>query len=143
MLLKDVADSLRPLAEEKGLRLIETVPADGLTLLGDSDGLIRLFVNLLNNAVKYTEQGYITISAQAPDDKIVVVTITDTGIGIAPEHVLHIFDRFYRVDESRSTDGMGLGLAIALDIARAHGGNIAVESRVGEGTTFNVRLATG
>lgn len=140
-LLKDVADSLRPLAEDKGLKLIDCVPDTGLNLMGDSDGLIRIFVNLVDNAIKYTEQGSITISAKPQDDKLLAVTISDTGVGIAPEHLPHIFDRFYRVDASRSTGGIGLGLAIALDIARAHGGTIGVDSEVGKGTTFVVQLS--
>jgi signal transduction histidine kinase len=142
ILLKDVVDSLRPQAEEKGLKLIGNVPDEGLAIPGDSDGLIRLFVNLLDNAIKYTEKGYIITSAKPQDDHSVAVTVSDTGVGIAPEHLPHIFGRFYRVDQSRTTDGIGLGLAIALDIARAHGGTIKVESRVGEGTTFTVRLST-
>jgi heavy metal sensor kinase len=142
ILLKDVVDSLRPLAEDKRLKLIDNVPDDGLTFMGDSDGLIRLFVNLLDNAIKYTEQGSITISAQPKDDTLLAVTIRDTGVGIPPEHLPYVFDRFYRVDESRSKDGIGLGLAIALDVAHAHGGEIAVESEVGRGTTFIVQLPT-
>ncbi len=143
ILLKDVADSLRPLAEDKGLQLIDHVPDNGLTLMGDSDGLIRLFVNLLDNAIKYTEQGFITLSAKPKDDELLAVTISDTGVGITPEHLPHIFDRFYRVDESRSKEGIGLGLAIALNVAHAHGGKIAVESKAGKGTTFVVQLSAG
>jgi heavy metal sensor kinase len=142
LVLKDVVESLRPLAEDKGLKLIDNLPDDDITLMGDSDGLIRLFVNLLDNAIKYTEQGSITISAEPRDDKWLTVAISDTGVGIAPGHLPHIFDRFYRVDESRSKDGIGLGLAIARSIASAHGGEITVESRVGEGTTFLVQLST-
>lgn len=141
ILLKDVADSLRPLAEDKGLQLIDQVSADRLALLGDSDGLIRLFVNLLDNAVKYTEQGFIIISATQQGTQWLIVTIRDTGVGIAPEHLPRIFDRFYRVDESRSKEGIGLGLAIAQKIAQAHGGHIAIESEVGKGTIFVVQLA--
>lgn len=142
ILLKDVVDSLRPLAEDKGLKLIDNELDDSLTLMGDSDGLIRLFVNLLGNAIKYTEQGCITISAKPKDDEFLAVTVSDTGVGITPEHLPRIFDRFYRVDGSRSTNGSGLGLAIALNVAYAHGGNIAVESQIGKGTTFIVQLST-
>ncbi len=141
-LLKDVIDSLRPLAEDKGLQLVDHVPDDRLTLMGDRDSLIRLFGNLLDNAIKYTERGIITISAQSKDDERLAVTIRDTGVGIAPEQLPHIFDRFYRVDEARSKDGMGLGLAIVRSIACAHGGDVAVESKVGKGTTFVVDLST-
>jgi signal transduction histidine kinase len=141
-LLKDVVDSLRPVAEDKGLAIVDQVPDDGLTLMGDSDGLIRLFVNLLDNAIKYTERGCITISATPKKDHLLAITLSDTGIGITPEHLPYIFDRFYRVDESRSEDGIGLGLAIARNVARAHGGEIGVASTFGKGTTFTIQLST-
>jgi two-component system phosphate regulon sensor histidine kinase PhoR len=99
-------------------------------------------VNLLDNAIKYTEQGCITLSAHPTSDKLLEVTIRDTGIGISPEHLPHIFDRFYRVDASRSKDGIGLGLAIVENAARAHGGKVSVESQFGKGTTFIVQLPT-
>ena len=137
-LLRDVSDSLRPLAEAKGLTLTCDVP-DGLALLGDSDALIRLFANLLDNAVKYTERGGIDVNARA-DDKEMHITVTDTGIGISSEHLPHIFDRFYRVDQARSGRGAGLGLAIALDITRAHDGALTVDSTPGVGTKLTVYL---
>ncbi len=139
-LLRDVADSVRPLAETKRLSLICQVP-DGLALTGDSDSLIHLFVNLLDNGIKYTEQGSVTLSASEGVDGTVSVTVADTGIGIPTEHVSRIFDRFYRVDPARAAGGSGLGLAIALEIARAHGGRIDVNSEVGQGSTFVVHLA--
>lgn len=139
-LLRDVADSLSPLANAKGLNLICDVP-DGLWLEGASDELIRLFVNVLDNAIKFTEQGSITLSAQRDRDPAggLSVTIVDTGPGISAEHLPHLFERFYRVDEARALPGAGLGLAIALAIARAHGGAIDVSSAVGEGTRFTLR----
>lgn len=142
ILLQDVTDSLRPLAEEKGLQLISCIPDTRLDLMGDRDGLIRLFANLIDNAIKYTQHGAITVSAEARSGNGLVVSIRDTGGGIAPEHLPHIFDRFYRVDESRSTEGIGLGLAIARETARAHGGDITVESEVERETIFIVQLAT-
>lgn len=137
-LLGDVTDSLRPLAEAKGLSLTCTTP-EGLTLTGDSDSLIRLFVNLLDNATKYTAHGAITVTACAEADALRVI-VADTGRGIPAEHLPRIFDRFYRVDSARTTRGAGLGLAIALDIARAHGGTIQVNSVVDLGTSFSVSL---
>ena len=137
-LLRDVSDSLRPLAEAKGLALTCDVPS-GLTLTGDSDALIRLFVNLLENAVKYSERGEIFVTARRTADSL-GVTVADTGIGIPAEHLPHIFDRFYRVDKARSARGAGLGLAIAQEIARAHGGMIAAASTPGVGTAFTVHL---
>lgn len=138
VLLKDVSDSLRPLAEAKKLSLnCET--SDNLIVLGNSDELIRLFVNLLDNAIKYTERGEINISANH-NEKSVVVKVADTGIGIPAEHIPHIFDRFYRVEESRTLRGAGLGLAIAKEIVRAHHGEIEVRSKTGQGTVFVVSL---
>jgi heavy metal sensor kinase len=132
-LLDDVADSLRPLAEAKGLTLTCDIPSN-MTIIGDGDELIRLFVNVLDNAVKYTERGAITIAARVDDDQV-RVTITDTGIGIAAEQLPHIFERFYRVDSARTSRGTGLGLAIAQDIVRAHNGSLEVASIIGSGTT--------
>jgi heavy metal sensor kinase len=137
-LLTDVADSLRPLAEARGLALRVQVP-EGLVLTGDMDALIRLFVNLLDNAIKYTERGEITLTARPETDEL-IVEVADTGIGIPPEHLQRIFDRFYRVDPARSAGGAGLGLAIARQITQAHGGEIKVESKPGAGTTFSVIL---
>jgi len=137
-LLTDVADSLRPLAEAKGLALRVQVP-EGLTLTGDMDALIRLFVNLLDNAIKYTERGEITLAARSEADEL-IVEVTDTGIGIPPEHLPRIFNRFYRVDPARSAGGAGLGLAIARQIAQSHGGRLEVRSAPGAGSTFTIRL---
>lgn len=138
VLLRDVTDSLRPLAEAKRLTLDCAAP-DGLTLSGDRDGLIRLFVNLLDNAIKYTEHGAITVTA-SPRPDIIRIMVSDTGIGIPAEHLPLIFNRFYRVDSSRTSRGAGLGLAIAVDVARAHGGTIEAASAAGAGSTFTVRL---
>jgi signal transduction histidine kinase len=139
LLLCDVVESLRPLAEARGLSLACATP-DDLVVLGDMDGLIRLFWNLVDNAIKYTRQGSITVSAEQQDGSTVSVLVTDTGPGISPEHLPHVFDRFYRVGESRTTPGAGLGLAIAQEIARAHGGSIEVTSIAGKGSTFVVHL---
>lgn len=136
-LLEDVSDSMRPLAETKSLTL-HCKPAANLTVLGDSDELIRLFVNLLDNAIKYTERGEVRIAAKRAE-KNIEIQITDTGIGISPEHLPHIFDRFYRVDHSRTQRGAGLGLAIAKDIVVAHGGQIEAGS-TSMGSTFTVTL---
>jgi heavy metal sensor kinase len=138
-LLRDVSDSLRPLAEAQSLTLTCEAP-DGLTLMGDSDDLIRLFANLLDNAIKYTERGGITVSASGRPNGDLSVTIADTGVGIPAEHLPRIFDRFYRADTSRAKRGAGLGLAIAQDIARAHGGRIEVNSVTGRGTSVTVCL---
>ena len=136
-LLDDIADSMRPLGENKGLTLTSAVP-EGLVFAGDRDGLIRLFVNLVDNAIKATAAGEITLAGAREMENGLVITVADTGCGIDAEHLPHIFDRFYRVDASRSRGGAGLGLAIARQIVEAHGGRIEVSSEVGQGSTFQV-----
>jgi heavy metal sensor kinase len=116
-----------------------------LHVLGDATNLIRLFTNLLENAERYTpEDGSITVTASIPADSgyMVKVEVRDTGIGIPPEHLPHICERFYRVDASRTRKqgGTGLGLSITRSIVDAHGGELKIESAVGVGTTVTVRL---
>ncbi len=141
-LIGAVVDQVRPLAVVKAISLTETVPA-GLMLQGDMDLLIRLFLNLLDNAVKYTSKNGRVIVSAAQDKTDLRITIADTGPGIAPEHLPYLFERFYRAETARSrmegdTGGGGLGLAIAYEIARAHGGQLYVDSQLGQGTTFTV-----
>ena len=139
LLLSDLANSLQPLAEQKGLTLTTDIP-ERYIITGDGDRLIRLFVNMLDNAIKYTFSGVIRVSLHRSMHDTVEASITDSGQGIPPEDLPHIFERFYRVERARGSRGSGLGLAIAAQIARAHGGDIVVRSKVGEGTTFTVRL---
>ncbi len=138
-LLRDLIDSLRPLAEAKGLALGIRIP-EGVTIQGDRDRLIRMFANLLDNAIKYTAQGRITVALHPAAGQYVTVSVADTGPGIPPEDLPRVFERFYRVEKARTAAGAGLGLAIAAQIARAHGGEIAVSSEPGAGATFTVRL---
>ena len=141
-----VMDQVSPLAEAKQIEMNETIP-DDLTVRGDIDLLIRLFLNLLDNAIKYTpEGGQVTVAAQL-ENKQVNIAIADTGPGIPAEHLSHLFERFYRVEGARARrgrgndqSGAGLGLAIAYEIVRTHGGQLAVESQLNQGTTFVVRL---
>ena len=137
-LLSDVTDSLRPLAQARGLTLTAYL-APELPFVGDMDMLIRLFVNLLDNAIKYTEHGAVNLSAFQEGRKI-HIAVSDTGIGIPSEHLPFIFERFYRAESARSSAGTGLGLAIARQIAQAHGGEIKVESTPKAGTIFSVIL---
>ena len=139
LLLSDVVDSLRPLADSKGLALTCDLPPT-LPFSGDMDALIRLFVNLLDNAIKYTERGSVSLSARQEENTI-CATVSDTGIGIPAEHIPHIFERFYRVESARSSGGAGLGLAIAQQIVQAHRGEINAASKVGEGTTITVQFS--
>jgi heavy metal sensor kinase len=122
------------------IRLESIDPA--LMVRGSGSELTRLFTNLLENAVRHTPpEGTVTVSAMV-DAMSVTVTVTDTGEGIAPEHLPHLGERFYRVDAARSagTGGNGLGLAICRSITEAHGGRMTLESQVGEGTEVRIRL---
>lgn len=115
---------------------------DELRVIGDQDRLSRVAFNLLNNAYKHAPTGSeVNFIAKARKDEA-IITVSDEGPGIAPEHIDHIFDRFYRSDEARDrgTGGAGLGLAISKRIMEAHGGNIEVESTLGKGTVFRFRL---
>ncbi len=141
-LAMDVAATIEPLADEKNIRLIVEESSEPVVVMGDEVRLIQVMMNLLDNAIKYTNAGgsvSLRVEKQANEASLIV---SDTGIGIAPEHLEHIFERFYRVDpaRSRAAGGTGLGLAIVEWIVQAHEGAIQVESEVGVGTTFTVRL---
>src|SRR5207237_7469305 len=96
--------------------------------------------NLLDNALTYTPHGgRITVSGTAGQDEV-TLAIADTGVGIAPEHLPHIFDKFYRIPGHTSEPGTGLGLAIVREVVTAHGGRVSCESRPGEGSVFRIVL---
>lgn len=132
------------LARVKGLTLGAKVPDEAhLWVAGDPHALRRVFLILLDNAVKYTPAGgHIDVVLCQGDDGAAVGAVEDNGIGIAADDVPHVFDRFYRADRARSRElgGAGLGLAIARWIVEAHGGTIAVASEVERGSRFEVRL---
>ena len=137
---REVAEILEALAESKHIS-VDTAIDPGLTVWGSGVGLKQVLLNLVDNAVKYTgDEGRIRVQLRAePPDAVLMVS--DTGVGIAVEDLSRVFDRFYRVSGSDPRSrGTGLGLAIAKRIVEAHGGSIAVESRVGQGSTFTVRL---
>lgn len=140
-LLGVIIEQMQPLAEAKEIRLVEQVPPN-LMLQGDADHLIRLFINLIDNAVKYTPPGgEINVQAELQAQEV-LIKISNTGPGILPEHLPLLFDRFYRAeaDRARSSGGAGLGLALAYEIARAHGGTIKVQSKPGHDATFTIHL---
>ncbi len=121
------------------------LPAEPVVVLGDESLLLRVFINLIENAVRYTAaDGGITASAREEEGRA-VACVADTGCGIAPEHLPRLFERFYRVDTHRSRDagGTGLGLAICRSIVDAHKGDIGIESEIGVGTRVTVTLPLG
>jgi signal transduction histidine kinase len=130
------------LARVKGVELEASLPDKAIWVTGDGDALRRLFLILLDNAVKYTPAGGAFEVSVAERNGVVVGSVRDTGIGIPREDLPHIFDRFYRVDRARSRveGGAGLGLAIGRWITEAHGGTITVESEVDRGSLFTVQL---
>jgi signal transduction histidine kinase len=120
---------------------VAATPSPPRWALGDADRTRHILLNLASNAVRYTPNGSITFALET-NGKMVGVSVRDTGPGIAAEHVERIFDRFFRVDQSRSRDlgGSGLGLAIARLLAELQGGDITVESMLGAGSTFTMWL---
>ena len=141
--LEHIALTLEPQWSAKNL----TMEADlqKLTVCADEDLLSQVWMNLLHNAIKFTpEGGQINISLIA-DGESVVVKISDTGEGIAPEDQIHIFERFYKADKDRdrALGGNGLGLSLMKKIVELHGGNVLVESEIGKGTTFRILLKKG
>lgn len=138
-LLEILVNSFQLLAEEKTITLISFISSD-LVILGDSDYLTSLFINLLDNAIKYTpEKGKVTVKAWKKDNQV-YISITNSGQGITPEALPHLFQRFYRVENDRSQHrgGAGLGLAIAEEIVRLHQGVITVDSQLHQFTRFTV-----
>ena len=146
-LATDAAETMRPLAEAKGqtLRLGErprqrsAAASTRFFIHGDAQRLRRVIYNLLDNAIKYTPaNGTVTLTISAPGNSV-RLSVTDSGIGIAPEHLPHVFERFYRVDAARGREGgTGLGLSIVQSIVAAHGGTVSLESAAGQGTTFTL-----
>jgi len=141
LLTADVAATKEILAAERGITF-EQGKQEPVTVLGDEARLIQVIMNLIDNAIAYTDpDGKVRLSVEV-NNKSACLTISDTGIGIGPEHLEYIFKRFYRTDSARSraVGGNGLGLAIVEWVVHAHGGTIMVESQMGEGSTFRVML---
>lgn len=139
-LLNDVAKQFALLAKNKGLSF-QYEPQASIFVAADPERVKQILVNLIGNAIKYTPKGTVTLSFKELDDAV-TVTIADTGLGIAPEAVQHLFAKFYRVktDATTTISGSGLGLWISREIARQMGGDITVESIEGVGSHFNFRL---
>src|SRR6266571_3008382 len=143
-IVEEVRETGELLAEESGVRVEVTTPPDPIVVAVDATRIRQLILNLLTNAVKYTPPGGTVRMQLGSANGRVTLSVADTGIGIAPGDLPHIFDRFWRADSARTgtgeRPGAGLGLAICKWIAEAHGGRIDVISRPGRGTTFTVTL---
>jgi two-component system phosphate regulon sensor histidine kinase PhoR len=134
------SERLRPQAERAGLTLSVELPPDLPRVLADVERMQQVVINLLHNAIKFTPPGgRVAISAETAGDEM-IMSVRDTGVGIAAENLDRIFERFYKADRARSGGGTGLGLAIAKHIVQAHGGRIWAESAEGKGSVFRFTL---
>jgi signal transduction histidine kinase len=141
--MDDTAKIIAPRCQAKGLALsVEVAPGCPVALYQDPDRLRQILINLLGNAVKFTHRGRITLRAAGALDDYLELSVTDTGIGIKPEHMCKIFQRFVQVDGSttRQYGGTGLGLAIVKELAGLLGGDAGVRSTPDVGSTFMVRI---
>lgn len=142
--LDHIVSSFAHLADSSGIEISAQVEADLRPVEIDMDRMRQVLSNLVSNALRYTSDAdEIILSAQRDSGSTVIISVRDTGEGIPPEKLTYIFDRFYRVSESRdaSSGGTGLGLAIARSIVNAHGGKIAAHSTLGQGTEIRIQLS--
>ena len=135
-----IDDAVQTVGRRTAVDVSARMNGDLPPVLGEGHMVWRVLTNLLENAVKATsDRGSVTVTASA-EERSVVVSVRDTGAGIGRDHLPHVFERFYKIDRSRSDSGTGLGLAIVKHIVQAHGGEVDVESEEGVGTTFSFTL---
>jgi two-component system sensor histidine kinase/response regulator len=141
-ILSEIVDFLQPVAKEKDVSLKVDTPSGDDVILGDSESLEQVFINLISNAIEYNKpDGEVIVSIVDRWDSV-QVDVKDTGIGIDSDHLPRIFDQFYQIDRSKrkGDKGSGLGLTIAKKVVEAHGGSIDVSSELGKGSVFSVHL---
>lgn len=139
--LADLRETMEPLAKDKGIELVEVLPSDLPPVMADRPQLRRIMLNLLSNALKFTQEGRIEVRAE-PANGRVRVSVSDTGVGIAPEDADRLFDKYEqaRSRATRGEKGTGLGLYITRQLVELHGSKIKVESELGRGSTFSFTL---
>lgn len=138
--LKNVIQKYRWLMDEKNISL--SLEVEDVTFTGQEEYTEKIWENLLSNALKYTEEnGSIHVSLEEYAQEVIII-FSDTGIGIAEEHIPQLFNRFFRVDEARHSkiEGTGLGLAIVEQAVELHNGTINIQSELSQGTTFTITL---
>jgi len=141
-LLEDTSDLYEHVAEDKGLHVTLDC-RDDLTVKADRNRVRQALANLLDNAIKYTNSGGTILLEAHESDHEVVIVIRDTGIGMLPNELPHIWDRLYRSDQSRSQRGIGLGLSLVRAIVEAHNGRVEASSEIGKGSSFRIYLPSG
>ncbi|MDD4569766.1 MAG: ATP-binding protein, partial [Tepidanaerobacteraceae bacterium] len=141
-ILKDVINKMNVNINKKGQTLETDIPSDTPEIFADRDKIEQVFQNILSNANKYTPKGGRIITKLEHVDKMIKISFQDAGIGIPKEDLPRIFERFYRVDKTRSREmgGTGLGLSIAHEIVRAHDGDIAIDSEPEKGTCVTIQI---
>ena len=140
-IVRDVATFVKPLAREKGLALHIRGAEDEIVMTTDAVKLRQILLNLLTNAVKFTDRGSVELQI-AESDGMIEFKVCDTGVGIAPEHIAHIYEPFWQVEDvhTRRAGGTGIGLTVVKRLSDLLGGDIEVESEVGKGTRFTLRI---
>jgi two-component system sensor histidine kinase SenX3 len=141
-IMKEAAERVQPLADRRGIKISVVEPVPDVDVLGDRHQLGSALGNLVDNAVKYSESSSTVRLSAETDGSMATFVVADSGIGIPARDLDRIFERFYRVDRARArgTGGTGLGLSIVRHIASNHGGEVTVESREGEGSTFRLQV---
>ena len=140
--VEHVISGLKSLAETKKITILKEIQPSATKIVADSESMAQIFLNLVENAIKYNnDNGFISITAKGWDG-LVSIEVADSGIGIPQEDIPRIFERFYRVDKahSRQLGGTGLGLSIVKHLIQAHGGDVSVKSELGKGTRFIITL---
>jgi two-component system phosphate regulon sensor histidine kinase PhoR len=140
--LTQVVTEMKPSAQQKNCSLEIVSAHDTIDVYGDRERLKQALINLIDNAIKYNKpEGKVRVISQIVGQQA-KISVEDSGIGIEPDHISRIFERFYRIDKERSREagGTGLGLAIVKHIVEAHGSNVEVQSKIGSGSIFSFSL---
>jgi PAS domain S-box-containing protein len=140
-ILDEIVEDMKPAMENKNLEFIADIPRDLPSIMGDRNSLSQVLKNLLENAVKFTDHGSITIEAKKEGDHV-IISVEDTGIGISQDETKKIFTKFYQAytGDDRKSEGTGLGLFICKEIIEKHNGEILAESKLGKGSKFMIKL---
>ncbi len=140
-IIRESTESMKNIADKTGILIHTDLKGESMQITGDYDRLVQVFVNLIGNALKFTDKGEIRIQARTVDGHL-EIRVSDTGIGIPPEELDRVFDKFHQVDSglTREVGGSGLGLAICKGIIEGHGGTIRAESEFGKGSAFVIML---